>query len=231
MAATAFVGYATVALDFDRLTQLGVIGPVIAGFFALIGKIIEVTATSRQQKVARQNNRGPSAVNGFFWGFMVAVVLVGVYFYNNPRGTVTVASDPPPPATTLPATAPITIDEASTVVSTYLERVDSEATVRDAWDMLTDTFKAEKDSGRDRFEKFWRSVDTVRATGELSVIEGPTATRVVVQLPVKFTMIPELIAADKSPCSTEKDNFTIVRINGVLQIDRAQISPGSFGVC
>jgi hypothetical protein len=108
-------------------------------------------------------------------------------------------------------------------VSTYLEKVDAEETIDQAWGMFTDAYKTEKDAkarGKDGFRNFWKSVDTVQATGELSVIEPPTATRVVVQLPVKFMMIPELIAPEKSPCSTENDDFTIVRINGVLQIDR-----------
>ena len=229
MAASAFVGYATVALESDRFTQPGVIVPIIVGLLGLIGKIYEVSATTRQQKLARQNRSGPSAANGFVLGIVVAALIVGFYFYNRPRSAV--AGDPPPPATTLPATVPITIDEASTVVSTYLERVNAEETIDLAWDLFTDGYRSEQKGGRDGFERFWKSVDTVRATGELSVIEEPTATRVVVELPVKFNMIPELIAADKSPCSTEKDDFTIVRINGVLQIDRAKISPHTFGVC
>jgi hypothetical protein len=233
MIASVVLGYATVALDFDRLTQLGVIGPVIAGFFALVGKIIEVAAT-RPQTLARHNRNGHSAVNGFFFGFMVAAVLVAVYFYNHPRGEVANASDPPVVPTTVIGEAPITLEEASTVVSNYLEKVDAEETVDQAWDMFTDAFKTEKGAkapGKDGFRRFWKSVDTVEAAGELSVIEPPTATRVVVRLRVKFNMIPELIAPGKSPCSTENDDFTIVRINGVLQIDRAQISPGSFKTC
>ena len=227
MAATAFVGYATVALDFDRLTQLGVIGPTILGFFALIGKIIEVAATTRQQKLARQNRSGPSAVNAFVLGIVFAAAIVAFYFYNRPRNAVAGAS-------AASTTVPITVDEASTVVSTYLQRVDADETIDQAWDMFTDGYQTEKTAtqkGRGGFRNFWKSVDTVRATGELSVIGEPTATRIVVELPVQFNMIPELIAADKSPCSTEKDDFTIVRINGVLQIDRAKISPHTFGVC
>ena len=227
MAATAFVGYATVALDFDRLTQLGVIGPTILGFFALIGKIIEVAATTRQQKLARQNRSGPSAVNAFVLGIVFAAAIVAFYFYNRPRNAVAGAS-------AASTTVPITVDEASTVVSTYLQRVDADETIDQAWDMFTDGYQTEKTAtqkGRGGFRNFWKSVDTVRATGELSVIGEPTATRIVVELPVQFNMIPELIAADKSPCSTEKDDFTIVRTNGDLQIDRAEISPGTFGVC
>jgi hypothetical protein len=234
MVASLALGYVTVALDLDRLTQLGVIGPVIAGFFALIGKMYEVAATSRQQKLARQNRSGPSAVNGFLFGIMFAAVLVAVYFYNHPRGEVVTASDPPVLHPTVVAEAPITVEEASTVVATYLEKVDSEETVEQAWDMFTDAFQAEKAAeprGKERYKSFWKSVDTVRATGGLVVIEGPTAARVVVQVPVKFNMIPELIAPDKSPCSTEKDDFTIVRLNGVLQIAGAQISPGSYATC
>ena len=223
------MGYATVALDFDRLTQLGVIGLTILGFFALIGKIIEVAATTRQQKLARQNRSGPSAVNAFVLGIVFAAAIVAFYFYNRPRNAVAGASASA--STTVPPTVPITIEEASAVVSTYLERVDADETIDQAWDMFTDAFRSEQKSGRDGFEKFWRSVDTVRATGELSVIGEPTATRIVVELPVQFNMIPELIAADKSPCSTEKDDFTIVRTNGVLQIDSAKISPKTFGVC
>ncbi|MEO8266528.1 MAG: hypothetical protein ABI706_13595 [Ilumatobacteraceae bacterium] len=226
MAASVHLGYSIVALSGN---ELGFIGSIIGGISTIVAAVMANAAAARRQQRELRYQRKGSGMTGFLLALLLISIAAGVYFANRPAQVKTAqASDPPP------AAAPITLEEASAIVSTYLENVDADETVNQAWDMFTDVYQSKKaatESGKDGFRSFWRSVDTVRATGELSVIEGPTATRVVVQVPVKFNMIPALISPGKSPCSTENDDFTIVRINGVLQIDRARISPGSFGTC
>ena len=243
MAASAILGYVTVALDLNKLNQLGVIGPVIAGIFALIGKAIDNAAASRRQRrELRSNRRGQSAVNGFVIAIVLVAGIVAVRSYNSPRKETGASS--PPVSSTLPTVAPevptvvpdhstvvattvdtalpITVDEAKAFVASYLDNSTGAATVEQAWAMFTVAHAEDltaNHGGVERFKGFWRSVDTVSFsdTESPTLTEASTPHRAVLKVPLLYKLHPNNAGVVR--CTDEHDIFTIVRVNGTLQID------------
>ena len=222
MAASAILGYATVALDTNRLNQLGVIGPIIAGVFALLGRILDNAAASRRQKRELRYRNGQSVLNGFLLATVLVSIVVAVYFYNHPRHEVRASDAPVPsvvPTTATPAST-ITLEEASAFVASFLDKATHKETEDQAWAMYTDAHANDltaKHGGIAGFKSFWESVDTVESPDESSKLTEATPTRAVLVVPLNFKLLPNSKGVRK--CTIEHDTYILVRTNGTLQID------------
>ena len=219
MASSAIVGYSMVALSGN---ELGFIGSIIGGISTIVAAVMANAAAARRQQRELRYQRKGSGMTGFLLALLLISIAGGWYFANRPKPVV---------ATTVTAAVPITIEEASALAISYLQTASNEATADQAWAMFTEAHALGFKDGIDGFKRFWRSVDTVEATGGPRLITLPTDTLAVVQIPLKYKMVAELIKPGSSACRTESDDFTIVRIDGVLRIDDAKISPGTAGIC
>ena len=236
MAASAVLGYATVALNGN---ELGLIGSIIGGVCTIIATMMTISAASRRQKREFRYQRKGSGMTGFLLGLLLISIAAIFYFASRPnpeaRASEAIAPTTPPTAsptvepTTLQAVVattpteppPITLEEASGFVSSYLETGNNEATVDQAWAMFTDAHAArllEKNFDITDFHVFWKSVITV-TTGAPSFIGESTDSRAVVHMPLTYQ------TSGTDACVTGYEDFTVVRINGVLKI--ADVTPGT----
>ena len=133
MAASAVLGYATVALNGN---ELGLIGSIIGGLCTIIATMMTISAVSRRQKRELRYQRKGSGLTGFLLGLLLLSIAAIFYFASRPS-TGARASDGPVPTTPLPTASPtvepttlaavaattsnepgpITLDEASAFVS------------------------------------------------------------------------------------------------------------------
>lgn len=229
MAASAVLGYATVALNGN---ELGLIGSIIGGVCTIIAAMMTISAASRRQRREFRYQRKGSGMTGFLLGLLLISIAAIVYFASrpNPGARASDASVPatPPTAsptvepTTLPAVVattstgrpPITLAEASGFVSSYLETGNNEATVDQAWAMFTDAHAAllsESAGGIEEFHVFWKSVITV-TTGTSWLTGESTDSQAVVHMPLTYQW------SGTHACFSGYEVFTVVRINGVLKI-------------
>ena len=137
------MGYATVALSGN---ELGLIGSIIGGVATIMAAVMANAAASRRQKREVRYQRRGSGMTGFLLALLLESIAAGVYFANRPtkkvaldieapvvQTTVTTiaptalpttaptTSRPAAPSTPTAAEAPITLEEASAFVASYLQ--------------------------------------------------------------------------------------------------------------
>lgn len=137
------MGYATVALSGN---ELGLIGSIIGGVATIMAAVMANAAASRRQKREVRYQRRGSGMTGFLLALLLVSIAAGVYFANRPtkkvaldieapvvQTTVTTiaptalpttaptTSRPAAPSTPTAAEAPITLEEASAFVASYLQ--------------------------------------------------------------------------------------------------------------
>lgn len=137
------MGYATVALSGN---ELGLIGSIIGGVATIMAAVMANAAASRRQKRELRYQRKGSGMTGFLLALLLVSIAAGVYFANRPtkkvaldieapvvQTTVTTiaptalpttaptTSRPAAPSTPTAAEAPITLEEASAFVASYLQ--------------------------------------------------------------------------------------------------------------
>ena len=137
------MGYATVALSGN---ELGLIGSIIGGVATIMAAVRANAAASRRQKRELRYQRKGSGMTGFLLALLLVSIAAGVYFANRPtkkvaldieapvvQTTVTTiaptalpttaptTSRPAAPSTPTAAEAPITLEEASAFVASYLQ--------------------------------------------------------------------------------------------------------------
>ncbi len=239
--------------------ELGFIGAIIGGVSTIAAAVMSNAAAARRQRREQRYQRGGSGTAGFLLALLFVSIGAGLYFATRPNKAEVIASEPPTVPTTTatvtrvtqpaiaptaaptiaptsapapaPAPASMTVEEAAALVTAYLQTGNNAATTDQAWTMFSDANAAKFTNGIEGFRTFWRSVKTVDVTGAAKLVGTPTPTRAVVELPLKYQMVPELIKPGSPVCRAERDDFTVVRISGVLLIDDAQISPGTFEDC
>ena len=87
--------------------------------------------------------------------------------------------------------------------------------------MFTDAHAADMNTnhhGVAGFHQFWQSVDTVTLEDKPSFTPESTPSRAVVRMPLTYRMFTT------PACLYDEDDFTVVRIDGVLKIDAAVTS-------
>ncbi len=243
MGASIVLAYATVALSGN---ELGLIGAVIGGVSTIIAALMTISAASRQQKRELRYQRKGSGMTGFLLALLLVSIAAIVYFASrpNPEARADDAAETSAAATTapralpavesttlaaveapIPTDTPITLEEASAFVLSYLETADNEATEDQVWAMFTDAYKADPNrspNGESGLAKFWQGIDTVTLTGSPSLTSDSTPSRAVVTMPLTYYK-------KSGKCVVEKDDFTVVRIDGAPKIDNRQLA--STGNC
>jgi hypothetical protein len=233
MFTSVVLGYALVA-DSGMLV---VVGAAITAIGGIVAAVLTNSSANRRQRRELQYRGRKSSMAGPLFITTVALAVVVVALSTRPDEKPKVASAPPTLPTTLAsvvstappaveptaaptaaaaAEAPITVEEASAFVTSYLENATREATEEQAWAMFTDNHKLVFTRGLDEFRDFWRSVDTVKSIATpVLTLESATRARLVTTLNYK------LLQANKDgvDCTEEDDTFTLVRVNGALQID------------
>jgi hypothetical protein len=237
MSAAAIVGYALVGVS-DTLVVVGTIG---AAVITVVGGIVQTvmansSANKRQRRELQYRGGRKSSMAAPLFIATAALVAIAIYVSTRPDEKPNVASSPPTLPTTLAGVAqtavpaaeptepaelpgadlPITLEEASAFVNSYLERSTREDTEEQAWAMFTESHKLVFKRGLDEFRDFWRTVDTVNTiAAPVLTSESDTRAKLVASLTYKL-FEPNRFGVD---CTEEKDTFTLVRVDGALQID------------
>lgn len=237
MAASAIVGYATVALSGN---ELGLIGSIIGGVSTIIAAVMANAAAARRQRRELRYQRKGSGMTGFLLALLLVSVAAGLYFANRPQHEDTARASEPPvvpttqstvaptaaptttPTTPAPGEVPITLEEATAFVDSYLEAANGEGTVDQAWAMFSDARVRDLTSKHfdiDSFGRFWKEVDTVEFTGAPEVVPDSTPTRAVILYHLTYHMLVDDNDDGALDCTVERDTFTLIRVNGSLRID------------
>jgi hypothetical protein len=234
MSAAAIVGYALVAVS-DTLVVVGTIG---AAVITVIGGIVQTvmansSANRRQRRELEYRGGRRSSMAGPLFIATAALVAIAIYVSTRPDDEPKVASSAPTLPTTLAGAAqtavpaaepvelpgadvPITLEEASAFVNSYLERSTREDTEEQAWAMFTESHKLVFKRGLDEFRDFWRNVDTVNSIAP-PVLTSESASRAELVASLTYQLLePNRFGVD---CTEEEDTFTLVRVDGALQID------------
>jgi MFS family permease len=218
MSASAVVGYALVA---DSGTLI-IIAAVVGAVGAVIGGIVQAVLTNssankRQRREFQYRGGRKSSMTGPL--FLIAAALAAVAIYvatrtDAPKPVTTV--DPSSAESTTDSSVPITLDEASAFVISYLERGIREETEEQAWAMFTENHKLVFTRGLDGFRAFWRNVESVTPQ-EGSTLVSASATRAVLKIHLVYKLFkPNQFGV---VCTDQRDTFTLVRVNSVLLID------------
>ncbi len=229
MVASAMLANATVALSGN---DLGLIGSIIGGVSTIVAAVMSNAAASRRQRRELRYQHKSSGMTGFLFALLLISIAAGLYFANRPQHEGTARASEPsrcqPQRNRSPSKRHRRLSQSISRRSMPKRQWIKPGTCSP---MATRRRSPRTQTGETGSGTFGGPSIPSRQWEKCRSLNRSTAARIVVELPVKFNMIPELIAPGKAACSTENDDFTIVRIDGALQIDKAQISPGSYRTC
>jgi hypothetical protein len=238
MSASAVVGYALVADSGTLIIVAAVVGAIITAVGGIVQAVLTNSSANRRQRRELQY-RGvrKSSMAGPLFVAAIALVVVAIYVATRTKDDPSVATDPPTPTITVagavPATAPtvlatalsiestapsvpIGLDEASALVTSYLESATSEETEAQAWAMFTENHQHDFKGGIDDFSGFWRNVASITPQ-EPSTLVSTSATGAELAVHLMYNLFqPNKFGVD---CTVETDTFTLIRLNGALLID------------
>lgn len=200
MSVSAIWGYALFADSYTGVVIAASIGAVGSVLGAIVSAFI--TNSNASKRPGREGQYYGARRSRVVVPFVVlAVVLSVVALYASTR-----------PDATSAAVSPVTVEEASAFVTSYLDRATHEESVDQAWAMNTENHQKQDISrGLPYFRSFWGSWESVTQQGAPPVVSA-SATQAKLTVCLLYTT-PAKVR------TSEVTTFTLIRVNGGLFID------------